>query len=560
MRGRVVAGVCLATWSMYGLSGCASTAAVAPQPTPAPLTCDAALPGTEALLAPGGLVLLGEMHGTQEVPRFTGQVACLAAAKGMTVRVGLEIPEEEQVSLDAFLAAGDATRAQEELLLRPFWVRDIQDGRSSQAMLQLLAQLRDLRRAGAKLVVFAFDDELKGVAESRDSRMAKRIGAAVERLPGELTLVLTGNLHALVNKGAPWDPEFLPMGWHLSQAKHRVVAMNNSYTGGSAWVCMGQQPCMGRTLPRRDLGRRPSVEVSATSDKGYHGFFHVGSLTASPPAAESKRGPAGQGLLLRQQADAAFNAKQFAACAQHFAEAARVDPSQGASDSYNQACCHALAGDKDGAFSALGTVADKGYTSWQHIRRDSDLASLRADARWAPFVARVRANLVATMAPHSNTELFSLFLEDQEDREGERAGRELERAAIRPRDALRRGRVNELLKAGKVQSAKDYFHAGAILHHGEDTDFQRAHTLLLKSVELDPKDGLARMLTATAEDRVLMMQGKPQRYGTQRERANGQWRLYAVDPSVTDAERAKWGLPPLAQVLEEVKAANTTPP
>ncbi|WP_342380378.1 hypothetical protein NVS55_12350 [Myxococcus stipitatus] len=560
MRGRVVAGVCLVTWSLYGLSGCASTSAVAPRATSAPLACDTALAGTEALLAPGGLVLLGEMHGTQEVPRFTGQVACLASAKGLAVRVGLEIPEAEQPSLDAFLAAEDVTRAQEELLQRPFWVRDIQDGRSSQAMLQLLGQLRDLRRAGAKLVVFAFDDELKGVAESRDARMAKRIGTAVEQLPGDLTLVLTGNIHALVDKGAPWDPEFLPMGWHLTQAKHRVVAMNNSYTGGSAWVCMGQQPCMGRTLPRRDLGRQPSVEVSATSANGYHGFFHVGNLTASPPAAESKRGPYGQGLLLRQQADTAFHAKQFAACAQHFAEAARVDPSQGASDAYNEACCRALAGDKDGAFSALGTVADKGYTSWQHLRRDSDLASLRADARWVPLVNRVKANLVATMAPHSNAELFSLFLEDQEDREGELEGRELDWAVIRPRDARRRARVDELLKSGKVQSAKDHFHAGAIFHHGEGADFQRAHGLLLKSVELDPKDGLARVMAATAEDRVLMMQGKPQRYGTQRERVNGQWRLYAVDPSVTDAERAKWGLPPLAKTLEEVKAANATPP
>jgi len=43
----------------------------------------------------------------------------------------------------------------------------------------------------------------------------------------------------------------------------------------------------------------------------------------------------------------------------------------------------------------------------------------------------------------------------------------------------------------------------------------------------------------------LIMRGKPQRYGTQFIRENGRWSLGKVDPTVTDSQRAIYGVPPL---------------
>jgi hypothetical protein len=58
-----------------------------------------------------------------------------------------------------------------------------------------------------------------------------------------------------------------------------------------------------------------------------------------------------------------------------------------------------------------------------------------------------------------------------------------------------------------------------------------------------------------------MTLGKPQRYGTQFKRdPGGPWYLYPVDPAVTDEERARWNVPPLAELKKRAEALNTPRP
>ena len=61
-------------------------------------------------------------------------------------------------------------------------------------------------------------------------------------------------------------------------------------------------------------------------------------------------------------------------------------------------------------------------------------------------------------------------------------------------------------------------------------------------------------LTAATWDRWLMQAGQPQRFGTQYQfdPATKKMRLYPVDPSVTDAERERWGFPPLAETPQSM--------
>lgn len=66
----------------------------------------------------------------------------------------------------------------------------------------------------------------------------------------------------------------------------------------------------------------------------------------------------------------------------------------------------------------------------------------------------------------------------------------------------------------------------------------------------------AGLLVARCVDRVLYSEHKPQRYGTVRPTIGGETGLPALDPSVTDAERAELGLPPVAQMLKEIEQAN----
>src|SRR5262245_51314562 len=87
-----------------------------------------------ALGEPGSVVLFGELHGTQELPRFFGEAVCSVADSRQSVRVGLEIQKGDQPIFDAFLASPGAASDVSALMAAPFWSREAQDGKSSQAM------------------------------------------------------------------------------------------------------------------------------------------------------------------------------------------------------------------------------------------------------------------------------------------------------------------------------------------------------------------------------------------------------------------------------------------
>jgi hypothetical protein len=275
---RTVPWLCLA----LALNGCTSgSQQVRPHPAPA---CAAAEPGSELLLERGALVLLGEMHGSAEAPAFVGRLACHAASRGFQLRVGLELPRTEQGRIDAFLDSDGGASARAALLAGDFWRREFQDGRSSEAMVGLLTKLTGLRRSGVHLAVFAFDEP---ESRDRDRQMAVNLGAAIKQHPGDLTLVLTGNLHSRVTRGRPGSPGFVPMGWYLAQEHARVIAVNSSYGGGTIWACFGPQVSDCKVYPMEGVDRGSAAFVKLEPTDGHHGVVHLGTLTASPPAVRA---------------------------------------------------------------------------------------------------------------------------------------------------------------------------------------------------------------------------------------------------------------------------------
>ncbi len=153
-----------------------------------------------------------------------------------------------------------------------------------------------------------------------------------------------------------------------------------------------------------------------------------------------------------------------------------------------------------------------------------------------------------------NPDLVRLYEQDQADR----LNGPIDWRKVGPRDQERRNQVQTILKAGGARVSADYYHAAMVFQHGSDVaDFQRAHWLALQAVKLDPQNDQARWLAAAARDRELMNAGKPQLYGTQyRTNGDGVWELYEVDPKITDAERARWNVPPLAEAHKRVHDLN----
>ncbi len=274
-----------------GLTGCGSSRPSPPAQPPAAAVACGGITGEERLTAP--LVLVGDLHGTREVPAAFGDLVCHAASahRGQTILAGLEIPTSEQAAIDAFLAGpGDAAAAR-TLLAGDFWHRDFQDGRSSEAMLGLLGELRRLRSLGLRIVVRGIDPQHYDSPGERDAGMADAVAEAIAAVSPAQTLVLAGNVHTRTLNGYPWDAkaDYVPMGARLRARYAGLTALDVKNLGGSAWTCTSSDPkdCGPHDLrPREANGPTPRVELdpAAAPTTGYDGILLLGKVTASPPA------------------------------------------------------------------------------------------------------------------------------------------------------------------------------------------------------------------------------------------------------------------------------------
>jgi len=154
-----------------------------------------------------------------------------------------------------------------------------------------------------------------------------------------------------------------------------------------------------------------------------------------------------------------------------------------------------------------------------------------------------------------NHELASLYQADKQERVNQPRGKTAEYKAMRARDRERRKRVMEIVVAGELHAAEDYYHAAHIMNHGDTPeDAENAHRLALRASELGYRP--ARWLATASYDRWQMYQGKPQKYGTNYVYDGRGDRLWDVDPTTTDEERAKWDVPPLAEQIRKAEEAN----
>lgn len=223
------------------------------------------------------------------------------------------------------------------------------------------------------------------------------------------------------------------------------------------------------------------------------------------------------------------------------------------------AACAARAGEKatSFAFQFLDQAVARGCRDADRLATDADYIPLRKDPRWQPLFEKVRARAAAARQGRPlNAELESLYAADQKDREGDLEGTAWQQ--VEKRDAERRKRVLEIMEKGGAKEAGDYIHAAMVFQHGQTTDdLDHANRWATKAVELDPEYPGARWLAAASKDRFLMDSGKPQLYGTQfRKDKDGPWYLWQVDPAITDEERAKWDVPPLARSKARAEALN----
>jgi hypothetical protein len=163
------------------------------------------------------------------------------------------------------------------------------------------------------------------------------------------------------------------------------------------------------------------------------------------------------------------------------------------------------------------------------------------------------------MIVNSSAELKLLFEADQRERAEHPPHGTSEYEALRERDAGRRERVREMVAAGALTQAEDYYYAAMVLHHGGTVaEVEQAHELAMTATEMGYRP--ARWLAAATLDRWLMYQGRPQKFGTQIVPDGRRQRVWEVDPATTDAERVTWDVRPLAQQQARAAELSRTEP
>lgn len=210
------------------------------------------------------MLVLGEYHGTRQTPLLVRQLVDDYSRDGTPVLLALELPRAENPSLRDYLDSDGGRAAHQRLRERAFWtVRDDQhDGRRSRDMLAMIQDLRALKAQGRVIDVVGYDvDNSDGGNQARDDRMAAELRRLYGRLPaGARMLVLTGNVHAMLQRpaGAPPEMQTQPMASLLRDLD--IYSVRLGALRGQAWACA--DTCVARLLPEQGA-TGPRVDAHA---------------------------------------------------------------------------------------------------------------------------------------------------------------------------------------------------------------------------------------------------------------------------------------------------------
>lgn len=259
-------------------------------------------------------IVLGEYHGTNEMPSATAELVCDAARDGEHILVALEFPRSEEAALQAFLAGELDGVAM--LQNSRFW-QSGHDGRASAAMLSMLQRLRALRAAGLNIEIIAVarvrgssEEQMQALLERfplapeidrrgslSDLHMAAAIIDGQQRTSAHRVIFLVGNAHAVIapSASASWNPEtrevrrFIRMHAAAALPRERTLSLRFTHAGGSGYAQTQARAGVNALAPSESELSTPSVRIAPypSDNVQYDGRIFIGPVSASGPAAQA---------------------------------------------------------------------------------------------------------------------------------------------------------------------------------------------------------------------------------------------------------------------------------
>lgn len=207
------------------------------------------------------LIMVGEMHGTQEPAKFVEGLAHLILENENTVSIGLEIPTDEMILFSKF--PSDST-----LRISKFFTKKNSDGRNGQAWFNLIKYCISDHRI--KLFLLDNYNSMEIGVENRDSAMYLSIKKQLNDFPNSKIITLSGNIH---NWLIPFKNK-ATMGYYcmldsLAFKAGTICSINHVYSEGT------MLNNTGNGLEFRTVEFQESVYSESTDYKNYLVFYNT---------------------------------------------------------------------------------------------------------------------------------------------------------------------------------------------------------------------------------------------------------------------------------------------
>lgn len=269
-------------------------------------------------------------------------------------------------------------------------------------------------------------------------------------------------------------------------------------------------------------------------------------------------------LPLSREAYALYERGDYEASANAYVKLFEAADFSIASDRYNAACSFALAEKPEEAIQQLTKAAEMGWHNLEHTKSDSDLNSLHALPAWEAILAEVEANREKYEAQFDSglrKRFQQVMIDDQLYRQeisekGKELGWQSEEvkalwAKQTPLDSANEVYITHLLDSlgrypGRSLVGPDLSSTAFLVIQHADHDTQKKYLPMLEKAANEGE--MAKSSLALLIDRILIRDGKPQKYGSQvrNNTESGKQEFYPIEdePRVNE-RRAEMDLPPL---------------
>jgi hypothetical protein len=183
-------------------------------------------PSIAKQLKPFKIIMIGEMHGTNEPAEFlVGLVKCLAPDE-TPIQVGIEIPGD-------MMPEHSAKFSDDSLIANAYFFRSgFGDGRSSVAWYNMLAGLNKI--PNVELFFFDVTKDWQKISGNRDSLMYINIKNQMGKHPGSIFITLSGNIHNMLS---PFKDRKTAACYLMSDKdlniRNKICSINHNYQSGT---------------------------------------------------------------------------------------------------------------------------------------------------------------------------------------------------------------------------------------------------------------------------------------------------------------------------------------